>query len=228
MKLVSDVCKKVVALLSLYIEDKLSLEEKIFIENHFEACSDCYKKYLEMKEIMVNLHFEYKKLLSEFEKIENNKTFNIREYETFYTNISPYIDDELSYDDCVKFRKYLLKSKSARGELASAYSLKNNIKKSFSSFKENTNINFSKKIIKKLQNENRDSFENVYRRAAIFLFFMLSSLIIFSIYLSFNYLNKSFAKETQPEFAENVDFRNEEDFVEFFFDENNQALLTEK
>ena len=81
------VCKKVISLLSLYIENKLDLEDRIFVENHFIDCSDCYQKYLEMKEIMNNLHFEYEKLLSEFERIETNKMFNIREYESFYKNI---------------------------------------------------------------------------------------------------------------------------------------------
>ena len=76
-------CKKVISLLSLYIENKLDVEDKLFVENHFITCSDCYQKYLEMKEIMNNLHLEYQKLLNEFERIESNKMFNIREYETF-------------------------------------------------------------------------------------------------------------------------------------------------
>ena len=38
--------------------------------------------------------------------------------ENFLENISPYIDDELCYDDSIKFRRYLLKSKQARTELA--------------------------------------------------------------------------------------------------------------
>ena len=64
----------------------------------------------------------------ELKKAESEKIFSIREYEAFHQNISPYIDDELCYEDSIKFRKYLLKSKSARNELASAYGLKNNIK----------------------------------------------------------------------------------------------------
>ena len=115
-------------MLSLYIEHKLCESDRLFVENHFFKCKSCYQKYLEMKEIINNLHFEYEKLLNEFDRIENDKMFNIREYETFYNNISPYIDDELCYDDRVKFRKYLLKSKPARVELSNAYILKNNIK----------------------------------------------------------------------------------------------------
>ena len=98
------VCRKITSMLSLFIEHKLSESDSLFVENHLYKCPTCYKKYIEMKEIINNLHFEYEKLLSEFDKIEAEKTFNIREYELFYNNISPYIDDELCYDDSVKFR----------------------------------------------------------------------------------------------------------------------------
>ena len=223
-----EVCKKVASLLSLYIEDKLELKDKIFIENHFLICSDCYKKYLEMKEIINNLHFEYEKLLSEFERIESNNIFNIREYELFYMNISPYIDDELSYDDSIKFRKYLLKSKPARTELANAYNLKNSIKNSVVAFKDNVNINFSKKIIKQLQNEKRDSFDNVYKRAVVVLGFMITSIIIISLFMYFNYINEASAKIPNARPIETIEIPNEDDMLEFSFDEKGNALLTLK
>ena len=216
-------------MLSLYIENKLDDEDKFFVENHFKACSDCYNKYLEMKEIITNLHFEYEKLLNEFEKLETTQMFNIREYENFYKNISPYIDDELCYDDSIKFRKYLLKSKSARTELATAYSLKSNIKNSIAKYKDALNINYSKKIIKKLQEENKDSFENIYKRAAIVLGFMFTSLVFISLYLGFSYINKAYAiQPTKENVVQTMQFSSEDDLVEFSFDENNQPLLTLK
>lgn len=222
------ICKKVVSMLSLYIENKLDEEDKAFVEHHFLKCSECYQKYLEMKEIITNLHFEYEKLLAEFERIETNKMFNIREYEQFYKNISPYIDDELCYDDSIKFRKYLLKSKPARAELASAYGLKNNIRHSVAIFKDGVNINFSKKVMKRLQDENKDSFENIYKRAAVVLGFMISTLIIVSLYMGFNYLNQSFAQDTKQNVVQTVNFPNDSEYVEFYFDENKEALLTAK
>lgn len=221
------VCKKVVSMLSLYVENKLDIEDKIYVENHFLECSDCYQKYLEMKEIINNLHFEYEKLLSEFERIEAGKMFNIREYETFYKNISPYIDDELCYDESIKFRKYLLKSKPARAELASAYGLKNNIKTSVSTFKDGLNINYSKKIVKMLKDENRDSFDNVYKRAAVVLGFMISSLIIASIFMGINYINESFAQTPTSKVVKTIEIPKENEMVEFFF-KDDEALLTAK
>ncbi|MBE7704971.1 MAG: zf-HC2 domain-containing protein [Cyanobacteria bacterium SIG29] len=220
-------CKKVVSMLSLYVENKLDIEDKIFVENHFIDCSDCYQKYLQMKEIINNLHFEYEKLLSEFEQIEAGKTFNIREYEVFYQNISPYIDDELCYDESIKFRKYLLKSKPARAELASAYVLKNNIKQSFMTYKNNLSINYSKKIIKKLKEETRDSFDNVYRRAAVMLGIMLTSLVIVSIFVGFTYFNDFFQK-TPSNIVDTIEIPNESEMIEVFFDDDTKELLTVK
>ena len=222
------ICKKVVSMLAMYIENKLNDEDRFFVENHFLICSSCYAKYLEMKEIINNLHFEYEKLLNEFDKIESDKMFNIREYEVFYHNISPYIDDELNYDESVKFRKYLLKSKSARSDLAVAYSLKNNIRHSVISFKDNLNINFAKKIIKKLQEENKEPFDVVYKRAAIALGFMISTLIIIAIYISFSYLQETFMSSANAKTIETTIFPIDKDWVEFSYDNKGIALLTDK
>ena len=222
------ICKKVVSMLAMYIDNKLDVEDRAFVENHFLMCSSCYTKYLEMKEIINNLHFEYEKLLKEFEKIESDKIFNIRDYEVFYHNISPYIDDELNYDESIKFRKYLLKSKSARTELAKAYNLKNNLKHSVSSFKDNLNINFSKKIIKKLQEENKESFDIIYKRAAIALGFMISTLIIIAIYMSFSYLQDTITSASNIKMVETIDFPTDKDWIEVSFDKNGIVLLTDK
>ncbi len=223
------ICKKVISMLALYIDNKLNDEDKTFVENHLLLCQKCQNKYLEMKDVMHNLHFEYEKLLDEFEKIETDKMFNIREYETFYENISPYIDDELCYNDSIKFRKYLLKSKPARTELANAYKLKNNIKHSVAIFKDNVNVNFSKKIIKKLRNENIDSFDTIYKKAAVMLGIMMPLLLFLFIFMGFSYINDTFAKGNESEITNSIEFpNNDEEYVEFTFDENNEALITAK
>ena len=222
------ICKQIEGMLCLYIENKLSNEERFFVKSHFEQCPTCYKKYLEMKKIFQNLHNEYEKLMLELKKAESEKIFSIREYENFYKNISPYIDDELCYEDSIKFRKYLLKSKSARNELASAYDLKNNIKYSINDFKDKLNINFSNKIINKLQGKNFDILDFIYPKAAILLTFLISTLILVSIYLGFNYINEAFAKDTDNAIVKSIEIPNEKDMMEFTFDQNNKAIIISK
>ncbi len=227
------VCKKVMSLLSLYIENKLDDDDKFLVETHLFKCSGCYQKYIEMKEVINNLHFEYEKLVDDFNRLETDKHFNIREYENFYNNISPYIDDELCYEDSIKFRKYLLNSKAARSELSAAYGLRNNIKLSVEKLKNNLNINFSKKIIQKLRNENSDNYERIYKRAAIAISIMITALIVLSL-ISYKHLNKQFSMHKRHEITNNgqiinqTEFPSDEDYVEFIFDENNEALLANK
>ena len=222
------ICKQIEGMLCLYIENKLSIEERIFVKKHFEQCPTCYKKYLEMKKIFKNLHNEYEKLMLELKKAESEKIFSIREYEAFHQNISPYIDDELCYEDSIKFRKYLLKSKSARNELANAYSLKNNIKYSINDFKDKLNINFSSKIINKLQGKNFDILEIIYPKTVILLSFLISTLILISIYLGFSYINETFAKDTDNSIVKSIEIPNEKNMIEFTFDNNNKPIIISK
>lgn len=220
-------------MLAAFIENKLDDENKFLVQAHLMKCQSCYQKYVEMKKVMNSLHIEYEKLMDELDKIEAENTFSIRDYDNFYENISPYIDDELSYEDSIKFRKYLLSSKPARKELASAYKLRNAIKQSISKMTNSLNINFSKRIIKKLKSEQNESFDNIYRRAAIALTVMLIALIIIS-FIGLSYMNKSFAHNKHHKLTQNaekinvIQFPKDEDFIEFYFDENNQPILTEK
>ena len=216
-------------MLSDYIEHKLSEEDRIFVENHFANCPDCYQKYLEMKSIIGNLHFEYARLVREFEQIEQNKNTDVKEYDSFFQNISPYIDDELCYDDSIKFRKYLLKSKPARQNLANAYILKNSIKNSVFDYKNKLNINFSKKIMKKLKNNAPSSFDVMYKKAAIFISFLISTFIMAAIYIGFHYISEYFDKpNTAPKLVQKIEIPNEDEMIEFTFDMGKIPLLISK
>ena len=222
------ICKKIEGMLCLYIENKLNDEDRFFIEKHFKTCSSCFQKYIEMKKILKNLHFEYAKLMQELQKAENEKIFSIREHENFFQNISPYIDNELCYEDSIKFRKYLLKSKYARNELASAYDLKNNIKNSINDFKNKININYSNKILKQLEEKNFDKFEKIYKKVAIFIAFLLSTLILISIYLGFSYINDTFAKNKDNTIVKSIEIPNENKMIEFTFDNNKNPIIISK
>ena len=222
------ICRRVTAMLSAYIENKLREEERLFIEDHFSKCAACRKKFYEMSEIMGSLHFEYEKLINEFDKIEANKIFNIKEYEAFYKNISPYVDDELCYEDSLKFRKYLLKSKQARDELSNVYVLRNNIKKSAANFMDKANVNYSKKIIKKIKEEDKYLFPNIYKRAVIAIGFMISALAALVIFIGYNFFNQSFADTMPEKIGENIQFPDNGNFVEFFFDKDGNLLFTDK
>lgn len=168
-------CKKVTSMLSLYIDDRLNDEHKAFVEDHFQKCPQCFQKYKDMKNIIENLKFSYEKILKEVEGIETVNLFNIREYEKFYNNISAYIDNELTYDESIEFRKYLLKSKAARVDLRNSYNLESQIQDSISKCINNCEVKLAKKVVKKIKKGRKTVNNNVYLKVAI-----ISGLLLFT------------------------------------------------
>ena len=90
------------------------------------------------------------------------------------------------------------------------------------------NINFSKKVIKKLKEEDKNLFPNVYQKAAIAVGFIITILSIFAIFISFNHFNKSYAKSIPQKTGQNIIFPSDEDWVEFYFDKDGNFLLADK
>lgn len=162
-------------MISLYIDGKLNDEHKQIVEKHFEECPKCFEKYKAMKEVVENLKLSYERLLNEFEAMENANLFNIREYERFSDNLSAYMDNELSYEESVKFRKYLLKSKSARNDLTTAYKVKNAMQDTILANYLDNQFDFSKKIVTQLKKEDKKYLLKTYTKAAI-----IAGLLLFS------------------------------------------------
>ena len=94
-------CKKVSALLSMYIDKKLDFELNNFVKNHLEVCPACYCKYKSLKLLLQELRSAYADILTDTVIYEKNRMFNIKEYEAFKTNLSAYFDNELSVEESV-------------------------------------------------------------------------------------------------------------------------------
>lgn len=189
-------CRKISALLELYVENRLSGIEKDLVEEHLASCPDCRDKYVRMKDAIKNLRTSYEHLLQEFEEIERNKIFKVKEHDIFYANISSYIDNELSYNEAVDFRKYLLKSKPARKTLEEAYMLENNLKKTFTDYSNNLKINYAKKITDKLKSERKEPTDMVFKRMMITLGVLLLFMTAFFLYVTTTY-NKQVSNNVQ-------------------------------
>lgn len=218
-------------MLGAYIENKLPWNDVNFVKLHLKKCPVCYEKYITMKKVLKNLRFEYEKLINEFEKIEADRIFNIREYENFYNNLSPYLDDELNYDESIKFRTYLLKSKSARAELTLAYNLRNGIKESFETYKNGVRLNYAKNIIKKLKDENSSGLKYGYTKAAIIIGFSVFAMILLLLFFGRSEFHEAYAgyvPQSELKEIELFEIPNEDDFIEFTFDESQKVLLTAK
>ncbi|MBR6162807.1 zf-HC2 domain-containing protein [bacterium] len=189
-------CKKINTLIALYVENRLGSEEQNLVERHLIDCPECRDKYVQMKDAIKNLRKSYENLLEEFEIMEQNNL--VKEHDIFYSNISSYIDNELPYNDAVRFRKYLLRSKPAQKGLREAYSLENKLQKTFSDYSDNLRINYSKNIIEKLKKERKEPVSMVFKRMVITLGVLLLFTIAFFVYVTSVY-NKQISETTTIE-----------------------------
>ena len=179
------VCRKVTSMLSLYIDDKVTLQEKSFIEEHLAACDECHQKYLYLKSLIKNLKDSYKQVLELAVKKQKQVTFNIKEHEKFLNRISPYVDNELDSKECFDFRKYLMKSKSAQKELKKLYTLQKKLKNSFNETKKFAPKRITHNVMRKITPEKtffestiiEGIFSQKTAKAAI-----LAGLILFGAY----------------------------------------------
>lgn len=157
------ICKKVSSMLSLYIDNKVSFNERAFIKEHLDRCPVCRKKYYYLKSLIKNLQDSYKQFIEMSEKKQKQKSFSIREHEKFMNQISPYVDNELEPNESFEFRKYLMKSKNAQKELKNTYIMQKQLRYAFSKTKKNVKPEIAKNVIKEIRmhNNKRNLFESV-------------------------------------------------------------------
>ena len=149
------VCKRVSSMLSLYIDNRVTYQQRAFIEDHLSICKECHTKYLYLKSLIKDLKASYKQVLELAVKKQQQKLFNIREHEKFLENISPYVDNELDSKACFDFRKYLMKSKSAQNELKNLYFIQKKMHQAYEQTKNNLNSNITKNVISIIKEENK-------------------------------------------------------------------------
>lgn len=198
-------CKKVSAMLSLYIDNKISSQQKIFIENHLNNCKECYQKYLYLKSMIKDLKASYKQVLELTIKKEQHKMFLIREHEKFQKNVSAYIDNELDAKESYEFRKYLMKSKNAQNDLKNMYLMQKKLNKCFEETKNTTSPYVFKNIIKSIRAEKKQDHKNkTYQLAPkMFKIAILSGLILIGGY-EFDQLYKQHKLESNQTLIQSV------------------------
>lgn len=155
------VCKKVSSMLSQYLDNRVTPQEQIFIEEHLKACPLCRKKYLYLKSLIKNLKDSYRQIVELSAKKQKQQRFSIREHQKFLENLSPYIDNELDAQECYEFRKYLMKSKSAQKELKNTYIIQKQLRNAYNLTKNKASDSISKNVIRTLKQERTGAFDSV-------------------------------------------------------------------
>lgn len=177
-------CTQVSALLSFYIDNKLSSQLKQFVESHLDNCPACRAKLEALKNMIGSLREVHEHLDSV--KIENPDDAENSVNETLQLNLSAYIDNELGDDENIKVKKNIISNPKARGELEKMYNLQKVLHKSFEKTKNESKEDYSKLIFRRidLQEEiyGTDSFAKVVVLfILIFAVFTITAVMIFWI-----------------------------------------------
>ncbi len=177
-------CTQVSALLSFYIDDRLSAQLKQFVESHLEVCPSCRAKFEALKAMVSSLKEVHEKMTAV--KLDYNSNQIPQQNEEFQMNLSAYVDNELSDEENIKVKKYVISNAKARQDLENMYNLRKVLNNSFEKTKNEAKEDYSKYILKRIDIQEEiygsDSFAKVVALfIVIFTIFTLTAVIIFWI-----------------------------------------------
>ena len=171
-------CSKVNSMLAMYIDGKLDEMQEEFVKDHLQTCPGCRTKYEYLKKLVDTLKSSYAS--SDYSReAEKNKVaaFKIQEYEYYRQNLSAYFDNELPFEDSVRFKKYIMKIPVARQELQKIYDLQEMLKNNWAHNRKRLNQDLSKTIISRAYSDRNSIHTLVWTKiaAVIFAVFVFSS-----------------------------------------------------
>lgn len=167
-------CEQVNALMNFYLEDSLSDILSKYMKEHLDTCPECNAKYLQYKNLLnnsVNLSDDI-----------NEKLPELQLYESFKSDLSAYVDNELDNRQNIKIKKLTISNPLARRELEDMYSYKNLLNNSFEKTKNTFKSDFSNDVICKVKNKCKKTwftFQNILAIFFVLLCFLIFGLVLF-------------------------------------------------
>lgn len=142
-------CRKVQALMSLYIDGALSNHLQKYVYEHLQKCKLCMQKYLELKRTMAYLKENFEKLSA---KIGETQLFDVIEYENFKIQVSEYLDDELRGNNALMFKNILEKSQYSKTYFNDVIKTNTVVKNYLKTYSPELKKDFSKKVVGIIEN----------------------------------------------------------------------------
>lgn len=177
-------CTQVSALLSFYIDGKLSEQLTQFVESHLSSCPSCMEKLEALKNMINNLRSVHERIdeVKLTPKDDSEELLN----ENLKISLSAYIDNELNDSDNIKVKKNIISNAKARTELENMYVLKKMMHNSFEKTKNELKDDYSKLILRRIDMQEEiygnDSFAKVVALfIIIFMVFTITAVLIFGV-----------------------------------------------
>ena len=178
-------CLQMDVLISFYIEGDLSEGLKTKVEEHLKNCPTCRAKFNIINSLFTDLKKEAK--VKEAEEAFSTNVHSSRQYQFFKKNLSAYVDNELPEEENVKMKKYTITNKKARRELEDTYHIRKLMQDSFKKTKADKKTDFSKNIMKQINNEykNELGFNPLISVAFAFVVsvLLISAIVIYMLSL---------------------------------------------
>ena len=172
-------CEQVTALLSFYVEGKLSNKLTEYVKIHLDNCPEYMEKFIQLKHMLT-------KLVNNQETEDVESPYITKQYETFKSNLSAYIDNELDNLDSKKIKKIAISNPLARQDLENIYTFKKLLHSSFERTKTELKNDYSKSTVNNLQHNNFESYSIDSFFKITIIFFSMITLIVAGI-ISFLY-----------------------------------------
>jgi len=173
-------CEQVMALMSFYVENKLSEQLAKCVKEHLDGCKECRDSYKNFQE-MLGKYFCDKNDSVSIDDI-NESPYQNRQYDEFKKYVSAYFDNELDDEQNIRIKKIAITNPLARQDLEKMYSFKKLLHLSFDKTKNEMKEDFSKGVLMLLEHDKSfvgvDSF---FKLAAVFL--LIISVIVIGFYL---------------------------------------------
>lgn len=175
-------CAQVGALLSFYMDDRLNDQLKQFVSAHLDVCPTCRAKFDSLKNMVSSLKAVHDKISA---MSPDDKTPVVSpQYNEFKTNLSAYIDNELTDEENIKIKKYVISNPKARKELENMYNLKKNLRTAFDKSRSEAKEDYSKLILRRIDIQDEiygsDSFAKVVAIfIVVFALLTLSAVVVF-------------------------------------------------
>ena len=167
-------CSQMDVLISFYIEGDLSTGLKKQVENHLKTCASCRAKF----EIIKNMIEDLRNCFNDEEDSDSlddkSPVSNVasQQFKTFKSNLSAYLDNELSGEENFQIKKFTINNKQARKELEENYNLRRLMNNSFQKTTNEIKQDFSKNILKQLELED-DTIFTIHPVVKILIGFMV-------------------------------------------------------
>lgn len=176
-------CSQTEMLLSFYFDGELKENLRKKVEAHLKMCPICSAKY----ETLVSLFTGMREGVSELSKTTSEEISSSEIDSTNYqSNLSAYIDNELDDKNNIKVKKLTINNKNARKYLEDSYALKNIINNSFEKTKNEAKYDFSKKVLRSLDIDEKEYTLNpiikgIAVTVSVLLFGTIFSAIILNV-----------------------------------------------